>query len=255
MAYATTNTGEWLAHCVGCPIPEAANAFERAGIPLSIINGLLGLSETPKISMANEVTDGMPQAKRAWREIEQWVLAAGVKRNMQHARFGFLGNNYSGMLDLYSDFTMLQSQLGLHVELLEMCDLDRSLQQVTEEDVAQKRKEIETFFEISGDSPSDPRVKAPTQEQLNWSATVAAAQERMVEAYDLDALSYYYHGSNDNHYEQVQSGFIVGHSLLTAKGVPCAGEGDIKTDVAMKIWRYPRKRRKLLRNRCHGLHP
>ncbi len=235
MAYATTNTGEWLAHCVGCPIPEAANAVERAGIPLSIINGLLGLSETPKISMANEVTDGMPQAKRAWREIEQWVLAAGVKRNMQHARFGFLGNNYSGMLDLYSDFTMLQSQLGLHVELLEMCDLDRSLQQVTEEDVAQKRKEIETFFEISGDSPSDPRVKAPTQEQLNWSATVAAAQERMVEAYDLDALSYYYHGSNDNHYEQVQSGFIVGHSLLTAKGVPCAGEGDIKTDVAMKI--------------------
>ncbi len=235
MAYATTNTGEWLAHCVGCPIPEAANAFERAGIPLSIINGLLGLSETPKISMANEVTDGLPQAKRAWREIEQWVLAAGVKRNMQHARFGFLGNNYSGMLDLYSDFTMLQSQLGLHVELLEMCDLDRSLQQVTEEDVAQKRKEIETFFEISGDSPSDPRVKAPTQEQLNWSATVAAAQERMVEAYDLDALSYYYHGSNDNHYEQVQSGFIVGHSLLTAKGVPCAGEGDIKTDVAMKI--------------------
>lgn len=235
MAYATTNTGEWLAHCVGCPIPEAVNAFERAGIPLSIINGLLGLSETPAISMANEVTDGMPQAKRAWREIEQWVRAAGVKRTMQHARFGFLGNNYSGMLDMYSDFTMLQSQLGLHVELLEMCDLDRSLQQVTEQDVAQKRNEIETFFEISGDSPSDPRVKAPTAEQLNWSATVAAAQERMVEAYDLDALSYYYHGSNDNHYEQVQSGFIVGHSLLTAKGVPCAGEGDIKTDIAMKI--------------------
>ena len=235
MAYATTNTGEWLAHCVGCPIPEAVNAFERADIPLSIINGLLGLSETPKISMANEVTAHMPQAKRAWREIELWVRAAGVKRTMQHARFGFLGNNYSGMLDMYSDFTMLQSQLGLHVELLEMCDLERCLQQVTQQDIEEKRKEIETFFEISGDSPSDPRVKAPTQEQLNWSATVAAAQERMVEAYDLDALSYYYHGSNDNHYEQVQSGFIVGHSLLTAKGVPCAGEGDIKTNIAMKI--------------------
>lgn len=235
MAYATTNTGEWLAHCVGCPIPEAVNAFERAGIPLSIINGLLGLSETPEISMANEVTCDMPQAKRAWSEIEAWVRAAGVKRTMQHARFGFLGNNYSGMLDMYSDFTMLQSQLGLHVELLEMCDLDRSLSQVTAQDVEDKRAQIETFFEISGDSPSDPRVKAPTAEQLNWSATVAAAQERMVEAYDLDALSYYYHGSDNNHYEQVQSGFIVGHSLLTAKGVPCAGEGDIKTGIALKI--------------------
>ena len=116
-----------------------------------------------------------------------------------------------------------------------MCDLDRNLGQVTQQEIAQKRSEIETFFEISGDSPSDPRVKAPTKEQLDWSATVAAAQERMVEEYDLDALSYYYHGSNDNHYEQVQSGFIVGHSLLTAKGVPCAGEGDIKTNVAMKI--------------------
>ena len=57
----------------------------------------------------------------------------------------------------------------------------------------------------------------------------------MVREYDLDALSYYYHGSDENHYEQVQSGFIVGHSLLTADGVPCAGEGDIKTCAAMKI--------------------
>jgi len=235
MAYATTDTGEWLAHCVGCPIPEASNAFERMGLKLHIVNGLLGLPKTPEISLANEETADMPQAVRAWREVEFWVKAAGVKRTFQHARFGFLGNNYSGMLDMYSDFTMLQCQLGLHVELLEMCDLDRSLQTVSETEIQEKLSEIRSFFEISGDSPSDPRVKAPTKEQLRWSATVAAAQLRMVKAYDLDALSYYYHGSNNNHYEQVQGGFIVGHSLLTASGIPCAGEGDIKTNVAMKI--------------------
>lgn len=33
-------------------------------------------------------------------------------------------------------------------------------------------------------------------------------------------------------YEALQFGFIVGHSLLTAKGIPCAGEGDLKTCVA-----------------------
>jgi L-arabinose isomerase len=33
----------------------------------------------------------------------------------------------------------------------------------------------------------------------------------------------------------LQSGFIVGHSLLTAKGIPCSGEGDLKTAVAMKV--------------------
>ena len=120
MNYGKTATGEWLAHCVGCPVPEASNAFERAGIELHIVNGLLGLRETPGISVTDEVTADLPQARRAWGQIEQWVRAAGVKRTMQHARFGFLGNNYSGMLDMYSDFTMLQSQLGIHLELLEM---------------------------------------------------------------------------------------------------------------------------------------
>ena len=235
MNYLKTSTGEWLAHCVGCPVPEAANAFERAGIQLNIVNGLLGLESTPEISVADEVTAHMPQAQRAWKEIEQWVRAAGIKRMLRHARFGFLGNNYSGMLDMYSDFTMLQSQLGLHVEILEMCDLDRNLKQVKRDEIDLKRREIETFFEISGDSPSDPRVKAPTEDQLNWSASVAAAQYRMVKEYNLDALSYYYHGSNNNEYEQLQGGFIVGHSLLTADGVACAGEADIKTCVTMKI--------------------
>jgi L-arabinose isomerase len=38
-----------------------------------------------------------------------------------------------------------------------------------------------------------------------------------------------------NHYEQVQSGFSAGYSLLTANGIPCAGEGDVKIAIAMKI--------------------
>lgn len=33
----------------------------------------------------------------------------------------------------------------------------------------------------------------------------------------------------------MQSGFIVGFSLLNAQGIACAGEGDIKTALAMKI--------------------
>ncbi|MDY2600201.1 MAG: L-fucose/L-arabinose isomerase family protein [Eubacteriales bacterium] len=235
MNYAKTGTGEWLAHCVGCPVPEASNAFERVGIPFHVVNGLLGLEKTPEISVTDEVTAHMPQAQKAWAEILEWARAAQVKRAMAHARFGFLGNNYSGMLDMYSDFTMLQAQLGLHVELLEMCDLDSQLNKVTDAEVAEKRAEVERFFTISGDSPSDPIAKKPTEEQLDWACRVAAAQERLVKARRLDGLSYYYHGADGNHYEELQGGFIVGHSLLTAKGVPCAGEGDLKTNVAMKI--------------------
>ena len=233
--YAKTTTGEWLAHCNACPAPEIANAFNRAGIRFRVVSGLLGLRETPEISVADETTCARPEAVRAWREIREWAKAASVKAALFRARFGFLGGNYSGMLDMYSDFTMLQGGTGIHVELLEMCDLASRLAKVTDADVKRKLDDITSMFEISEDSPSDPLARRPAPEQLEWSAKVAAAQERMVEEFRLDALAYYYHGADGNDYEQLQSGFIVGHSLLTANGVPCAGEGDMKTALAMKI--------------------
>ncbi len=235
MNYSKTSTGEWLAHCVACAVPELTNAFHRAGIPFRIVNGLLGLKQSPAISATDETTHDHPVAQKAWQEIEEWIRAATVQRTLQHARFGFLGNNYSGMLDLYSDFTLLQGQTGVHVSILEMCDLHTLLQQVTEKEVQQKIGLIHEFFQISGDSPSDPIARKPTEEQMNWSARVAVAQEKLVREYKLDALAYYYHGSNANEYEQIQAGGIVGHSLLTAQGLPCSGEGDIKTALGMKI--------------------
>jgi len=235
MNYLHTGTGQWLAHCGACPVPEFTNSFERAGIQYRIVNGLLGMPGTPAYSETNENTAQRPEAINAWNQIAEWAGAASVKRMFRGARFGFLGNNYSGMLDMYSDYTMLSAQLGLHVELLEMCDLEKYLKGVTQGEVKEKIEEVERFFEISGDSPSDLIARKPTEEQLDWSAKVAVAQEKMVREYALDSLTYYYHGSGGNYYEQIQSGFIVGHSLLTASGVPCAGEGDLKTAVAMKI--------------------
>ncbi|MCR5053224.1 MAG: L-fucose/L-arabinose isomerase family protein [Lachnospiraceae bacterium] len=234
MAYEKTGTDRWLAQCVGCPIPEISNAFNRSAIPFRVVNGLLGLPETPDFAMADEKTDDRPEAVKAWKEIEEWCMAAGVKRTLQHARFGFLGGYYSGMLDMYSDLTMLQAQTGLDVEILEMSDLDKYLKEVTDTDVKEMKERIGSFFEISGDSPSDPIAKKPTEEQLEWSARVAVAQEKMVRDRDLDSVSYYYHGRED-HFEEVQSGFIVGFSLLNAAGIACSGEGDIKTALAMKI--------------------
>ncbi len=233
--YDKTSTGEWLAHCGACPVPEISNAFQRSEIPYHCVNGLLGLDYTPEISVTDENTANRPEAIKAWREIFQWIEAASIKKALQYCRFGFLGNNYSGMLDLYSDYTMLQAQSGIHIELLEMCDLNRYLETVTENEIKNKLAEINDFFQISNDTSADPRAKKPTPEQLTWSAKVAAAQEKMVKDYSLDGLAYYYHGSQDGAYEKLQSGFIVGHSLLTAKGIPCAGEGDLKTALAMKI--------------------
>jgi L-arabinose isomerase len=233
--YDRTTTGEWLAHCGACPVPEYSNAFERARIPFRVVNGLLGLESTPAISLTNETTSLRPEAVRAWCEIEAWARAAGAARTFKHSRFGFLGNTYGGMLDLYSDLTMVQAQTGLHLEVLEIGDLQRLVDDVTAGQIAAKRDEVAAMFDISDDSPSDPIARRPTDEQMEWSCRVAAAQERLVREFDLDALTYYYHGAPDSAEERLQAGFIVGHSLLTARGIPCAGEGDLKTAIAMKI--------------------
>jgi L-arabinose isomerase len=139
------------------------------------------------------------------------------------------------MLDMYSDFAMIQAQTGVHVEVLEMSDLQQLMPLVTDAEVAAKRDEVNAMFKISGDSPSDPIARKPTAEQMAWSCRVAAAQEKLVRKFDLDALAYYYHGAPGGEDETLQAGFIVGHSLLTARGIPCAGEGDLKTALAMKI--------------------
>lgn len=233
--YEKTTTGEWLAHCGACPVPEISNAFHRSGISYRVINGLLGMTDTPEQSLTNENTAGRPEAIKAWKEIEEWVLAASVKSGLSDCRFGFLGNTYSGMLDMYSDFTMLQAQTGIHLEVLEMCDLNRLLESVTEAETQAKKKEILDFFTISDTITADLTVQKPTDEQLTWSAKVAVAGEKLVNEYNLDALTYYYHGAQNNAYEKLQSGLIVGHSLLTSAGIPCSGEGDLKTCLAMKI--------------------
>lgn len=233
--YRKTSTGEWLANCGACPVPELANAFERAGIPFHCVNGLLGMKKGRKDASADENTADRPEAVRAWKEIREWTDAAMVKETLRHCRFGFLGDNYSGMLDLYSDFTMMEAQTGAHVELLEMCDLNRMMKSLTREEIEEKKKEISEFFVISKVKSADPLAGKPTAAQLQWSARVAAAQEKLVREYRLDGLAYYYHGAPGSEYEKLQSGFIVGHSLLTAKGIPCAGEGDLKTCLAMKI--------------------
>ena len=233
--YEKTTTGEWLAHCNACVVPEISNAFNRCGIDYEVISGLLGLGFTTEESIVDENTENSPEAIRAYKEIKEWVRASKAVRTLQNTRFGFLGNTYSGMLDLYSDFTMITGQTGAHIEVIEMCDLKSAYDKVTEEDIAIERKKIDEFFLISGDSPSEPLAKKPTEEAMNWSAKVSSAQSKLVDRFNLGGLAYYYHGMDDSEYERLQKGFIVGFSLLTANGVPCAGEGDLKTAIAMKI--------------------
>ena len=206
--YLNTDTSEWLANCSACCAPELAGAFARAGVPYEVLSGLL---------------DGTDDS-RAWREIGAWCKAAGAARALRGARFGYLGHTYPGMLDLYSDFTQHHAQLGLHVEILEMDDLQASVDAVADPDLDRVLAETRDRFEL------DPSV---SEERLRWAAHVAAGMDRLVSEHRLDALAYYYRGKGA--LEKLGAALILGGSRLTARGVPCAGEGDLKNAVAMFI--------------------
>jgi L-arabinose isomerase len=148
-----------------------------------------------------------------------------VARALRTSRIGFLGHTYPGMLDMYSDFTMISAQTGAHIEVLEMCDLDQAVEQATAAEVEAKLEAARGTFELENVGAED----------LAWAARVAAGLDRMVAQFRLDGLAYYYRGCDGNRYERLAAGLILGNSLLTARGIPASGEGDLKNCLAMKI--------------------
>lgn len=229
--YERTDTHEWLANCCACCVPEIACAFARSRIDFQVVTGVLGVEN----GRHGEALPGHMAAVRAWAEIDQWVRAATAVSRLRRSRMGFLGHTYPGMLDMYSDFTQHTGQLGTHIEVLEMCDLAKRLPNARDPEVGAKLEETRRIFDISEDSPSDPLAKAPKREELAWAARVAVALDRLAADFALDGLAYYYRGLDGNEYERLGAGVILGCSLLTARGIPCSGEGDLKNCQAMKL--------------------
>ena len=219
--YGHADTEDMLVYCSTCGLPEISNVFARARIDFNLVTGVLDRSH--------------PSGEKAWKQVESWAAAAHVAHNLQTSRVGFLGHAYHGMLDMYADFTMHQIQLGSHIEMLEMCDLDQRVTQVQDDEVQARLEEVKQQFVVSEDSPSDPLAIAPSQEQLTWSARVACAMEKLVDDLRLDGLASYYRGVANGHYRDLAASLILGGTLLTGRGIPCAGEGDIKNCFAMYI--------------------
>ena len=70
---------------------------------------------------------------------------------------------------------------------------------------------------------------------MRQAAKTSVALDRLVEAHDLGSMAYYYMGDGNAQNEDAISSIILGNSLLTARGIPVAGEYEIKNAQAMKI--------------------
>ena len=172
--------------------------------------------------------------KEAWLEIERWCDIAKVLHDLKSARIGLMGHVLESMYDMHADPTAISAVFGIHVPLLEIDDVVRLYDTVTNDEIDQKAQLILREF----DTPvpqSDPVTRKLTAEDLQQAAHTAVALDKLVETYNLTGLAYYYEGSPDSIQRRVVSSFIVGNSILNARGVPMCGEFDIKTCVAMLI--------------------
>ena len=201
-------TGQWLGWCQACPVPEIANVFERCKIPFFQVTGMI---------------DDDPLA---WSEIADWVSAARTAHIMEHNRLGLMGHYYGGMLDIYSDLTQQCASFGGHIEILEVDELAALRRQVSEPDIEARVKHFRNVFDVQKHCP---------QHELCRAARTSVALDRLVAEHNLGSLAYYYQGVGNADNEDTISSIILGTSLLTAAGVPVAGEYEVKNAQAMKI--------------------
>ena len=204
----TKMTGEWLAHCSACPVPEIANVFKRAGIRFFQITGMLH----------NDI--------ECWDEINEWIEAAKVANIMSHNRLGAMGHYYSGMLDIYTDLTQQIATFGGHIEIIEFDELSAIRKLVPIKEIKKRAGYFRDIFDIDSGC---------TSEELERAAVTSLALDQLVIKYQLGSIAYYYKGTGNIDNEDSMSSIILGCSLLTANGIPVAGEYEIKNAQAMKI--------------------
>ena len=204
----TRMTGEWLAYCQACPVPEIANVFRRCRIPFFQVTGIL----------ENDAF--------AVNEISSWIEAGRVAHTMEHNRLGVMGHYYGGMLDIYSDLTQQCAYFGGHIEMLEVDELADLRRRVSSREVSTRVQYFRDTFDVQPDCLSV---------ELERAARTSVAVDRLVEIHKLGSLAYYYKGMENSENEDTISSIILGASLLTARGIPVAGECEIKNAQAMKI--------------------
>ena len=215
--YTQANTFMQLENDNICSVPEFIGVANRLGKKVSdcIIGTLYGDEE-------------------ANAEIARWCDIAKVLHDLRGARIGLMGHTMEAMYDMHADPTAISAAFGVHVPLLEIDDVIKLYHEVTDAEIEDKIKLIDSEFDMP-EPKSDPITTKLTDADKYQAAKTAVALDHFVKEHHLTGLAYYYEGSEDSLHRKITSNFIVGNSILNAEGIPMCGEYDIKTCIAMLI--------------------
>jgi L-arabinose isomerase len=145
---------------------------------------------------------------------------------MSHNRLGLMGHYYNGMLDIYSDTTLQCAIFGGHLEIVEVEDLAALRREVTPAQISARVADFRVQFQVGPDC---------SEFELERAARTSVALDRLVAERNLGSMAYYHMGTGNPENEDAISSIILGNSLLTARGIPVAGEYEVKNAQAMKI--------------------
>ena len=183
MDHATFDTGQWLAYCGACPLPEMANTFLRLGVPFRSVSGLprgrAGLGQDRPLDQGG---------RRARRPAHRPARADGapLPRACSTCR----------PTSRWSPPTSAATWRSLEFD-----DLRVRVSAVTDAQVDERMALAREVFELD-DTVQD--------EDFRWAAQVSVGLDRLAADFGLDSLAYYHRGLEGEQHERLGAGHDPG---------------------------------------------
>lgn len=202
---------DWLGELYACgAVGEMVADLNRYGKRHAVITGV--------------VEGGDPQVQA---EINDWCIAAQVRRRFRDTNIAQIGRPYPGMMDLYIDESNLYRRLGLYTKQVDWEQMWAIADNITDKGAIEaKVEDIHDTFEILGDYQ---------ERDIHEMAKYVVAFEQWVKDEKLGLIASHYNGYAQGKAGVLDSMLIPAFSMLIKQGTACAVEGDMKVAMAMSI--------------------
>jgi L-arabinose isomerase len=204
----TYTMAEMVKQSGGLGLQALCNTLQRRGRAFEICAGTLD-------------DDAFPE--RVCRTLRAMAIPAILRRS----RMGIIGGRFASMTDVELDLAAAHERLGFECVEISAAEWMSAYERVDQSAVADAVQQYRERFTI----------RAIEEQELERSARLAIALDRIVSEHRIDFGAVNSHGANCLQNDRIGIMATLGVSLLTTRGVPLAEVGDAPTAIAMAIGR------------------